>query len=556
MTQNKVPPIENSPIQYAIGFLWDYFEARGQWPSRKAFLLHLDSAGLSKDALQGAPELSLNAGSGDEVRPSFTTLVSLPAVRELLIPVPAVFRHAARVFAEQALVVPENFLPSVHFHDVQGYWGDASRARKALQILRGLGGFFIGGHASGTDLDDFSFSVTIDALRYDHVETLDEVLELPRYPEVRNAGPNPTGSHLELMRRIYLASKAEQRWPRALAFAIESREIGFIPQLVNELRYEFIKAEYSPSQHHSLVLTERALPLIDPSGEDQHLFVKAIRSIVGLWRARDGNGDILLAEVAASVGVSPATLGPIVAFLDSAKWCHAAHRTEWTHSGLVIVPGEPELILRNKDVTSFAGYLERWDEERVRTSPEIWTGSAGALLGKEGAVTMPNSEPRASSPEPEPADTASAPTASPRAVSDSRFRYDVAISFAGPQRPQAEELAHSIREAGYEVFYDRFYAPALWGKNLATLFDDVFRKQARFCVPFVSRDYATRVWTTREFQSALARAVDERGGEYLLPVLVEAVEIPGLLPTIGHVSLVDHTIADVAELLKEKLKSK
>jgi hypothetical protein len=461
------------------------------------------------------------------------------------------------VFIEQALVVPENFLPSVHFRDVQGYWQDPVQARKALQILRGPGGFFMGGHGSGTDPDDFSFSVTIDSLRYEHVETLGEILELPRYPQARSAGPNPTASHLELMRRIYGASKAEQRWPRALAFAVESRDIGFVPQLVNELRYQFIKGEYSASQYHFLVLTERALPLVDPSGEDQRLFVKAVRGIVELWRDREGNGEIPLAELAASVGISPATLGPVVAFLDSARWCHAAHRTESTHSHVVIVPGEAELVFRNKDITSFAGYLERWDDERVRTPPEIWTGSVASLLREEREVTMRDSvKPGASSPEPQPNEAADVPSASPRAVSNPRFRYDIAISFAGPQRPQAEELAKSIQAAGYQVFYDRFYASDLWGKNLATHFDDVFRKQARFCVPFVSTDYATRVWTTREFQSALARAVDERGGEYLLPVLVETVEIPGLLPTIGHVSLVDHTIEQVAQLLIEKLKSK
>lgn len=556
MTQN-MRRFDGLPTEYAVEFLWNYFEAREKWPSRKAFLLELDNAGLSKDALAGVPELSLNAGGGDEVRPSFSALLALPAVRELLKPVPTVFRHAARVFVEQALVVRENFLPSVHFRDVQGYWNDSVQARKALQILRGPGGFFIGGNGSGTDPDDFSFSVAIDSLRYEHVETLGDILGLPRYPEARSVGADPTTTHLEVMRRIYGRSKAEQRWPSALAFAIESRDVGFVPQIVNELRYQFIRAEFSASQHHLLMLTERALPLVDPSGEDQALFVTAVRGIVELWRAREGNGDIPLAELAGSVHVPPERLGPIVAFLDSARWCHAAHRTEWTHSGLVIVPGEAELVLRNKDVASLAEYLERWEDETFRTGPQIWTGSVSELLREQREVSLRDSSADGtSSREPRRADADDALSASPCAVTDPRFRYDVAISFAGPQRPQAEELAKSIQAAGFQVFYDRFHESDLWGKNLATHFDNVFRRQARFCVPFVSTDYATRVWTTREFQSALVRAVDERGGEYLLPVLVEAVELPGLLPTIGYISLVDHSIDQVAQLLKEKLGPK
>jgi hypothetical protein len=249
-------------------------------------------------------------------------------------------------------------------------------------------------------------------------------------------------------------------------------------------------------------------------------------------------------------------LGPVVAFLDSARWCHAAHRTEWTHSGLVIVPGEPELVLRNKDVTSFAAYLERWDDERVRTQPEIWTGSVSTLLNHRQTMGPRDLVAPQDPFEPQSDGVAGSVTASPRAASDPTFRYDVAISFAGPQRSQAEELAAATRRAGYEVFYDRFYAHELWGKDLATYFDDVFRKQSRFCVLFISNEYANRMWTIHERRSAVARALSERGGEYLLPVQVEAVEIPGLLPTIGYLSLEDYTIPQVAELLEQKLKSK
>ena len=34
--------------------------------------------------------------------------------------------------------------------------------------------------------------------------------------------------------------------------------------------------------------------------------------------------------------------------------------------------------------------------------------------------------------------------------------YDLAVSYAGEDRPIAEEIATRLRAAGYEVFYDRF----------------------------------------------------------------------------------------------------
>ena len=47
--------------------------------------------------------------------------------------------------------------------------------------------------------------------------------------------------------------------------------------------------------------------------------------------------------------------------------------------------------------------------------------------------------------------------------------FDVAISFAGTERAEAEKLAGIVREAGYDVFYDNFYAEQLWGKKFTRL---------------------------------------------------------------------------------------
>ena len=68
------------------------------------------------------------------------------------------------------------------------------------------------------------------------------------------------------------------------------------------------------------------------------------------------------------------------------------------------------------------------------------------------------------------------------------FIYDVALTFAGPERPFAEELAKAVRDAGYEVFYDDLYPAQLWGKNLVEFFDRIYRKDSRYCVMFISRE--------------------------------------------------------------------
>lgn len=131
--------------------------------------------------------------------------------------------------------------------------------------------------------------------------------------------------------------------------------------------------------------------------------------------------------------------------------------------------------------------------------------------------------------------------------------FDVAISFAGTEREHAEKLASILKDAGFSVFYDEFYPEYLWGKNLVDTFDEIFRKRARYCVIFVSKDYKEGAWTNHERQSAQARALKEKGKEYILPIKVDGTELDGMPSTIGYVAI-KKGIEKISELLIKKLK--
>ena len=132
----------------------------------------------------------------------------------------------------------------------------------------------------------------------------------------------------------------------------------------------------------------------------------------------------------------------------------------------------------------------------------------------------------------------------------------MAISFAGSERPVAEQLAKVVQDAGFEVFYDAFYpGRGLRGKDLVVFFDEIYRKAARFCVILVSQEYADREWTNHERRSAQAPGLKERGGEYFLPIKVHNVELPGMPPTVGYVSLSDLGIEKIGELLVKTLQN-
>ena len=131
-------------------------------------------------------------------------------------------------------------------------------------------------------------------------------------------------------------------------------------------------------------------------------------------------------------------------------------------------------------------------------------------------------------------------------------KYDVTLSFAGEDRHYAEELANLLKSGGHSVFYDQFEPAQLWGKNLYDHLSLVYKDQARYCVMFLSKHYAQKLWTKHERQSAQARAFEE-SKEYILPIRLDDTEIPGILGTLGYLDLRSMSIEEIYQPLVEKL---
>ena len=132
------------------------------------------------------------------------------------------------------------------------------------------------------------------------------------------------------------------------------------------------------------------------------------------------------------------------------------------------------------------------------------------------------------------------------------FEYDVAISFAGEQRTQAEAIADCLKNAGVKVFYDGSEQTNLWGKNLYEHLSDVYQKKARYCLMLASAAYAAKVWPTLERRNAQARALSQKV-EYILPVRFDETEIPGLPSTVGYLRFSEHGVEGICTLLRQKL---
>ena len=138
-------------------------------------------------------------------------------------------------------------------------------------------------------------------------------------------------------------------------------------------------------------------------------------------------------------------------------------------------------------------------------------------------------------------------------VTDAKlFEYEIGLSFAGKQRDYVERVANELRTRGIRAFFDEYEQADLWGKDLNIHLTDVYQNKCRFCVIFASKDYADKVWPTRELQAAQARAIKQKE-EYILPTRFDDTPIPGLLDTVHYIDLAQVSPTYLCDLIVEKL---
>ena len=133
------------------------------------------------------------------------------------------------------------------------------------------------------------------------------------------------------------------------------------------------------------------------------------------------------------------------------------------------------------------------------------------------------------------------------------YEYDVGLSFAGEDRKRAEKLAEILKSYGISVFYDEYEQADLWGKDLYQHLAQIYQERCRYCILFLSKNYARKVWTQHELKQALARAIMDKG-DYILPLRIDDTPIPGIRGTIKYIDLRKESIESVADLVVEKVK--
>ena len=129
---------------------------------------------------------------------------------------------------------------------------------------------------------------------------------------------------------------------------------------------------------------------------------------------------------------------------------------------------------------------------------------------------------------------------------------EVTLSFAGEQRRYVGDVARHLQSRGISVFYDDFEKVRLWGKNLPEELLRIYERGVSKVVMFISKEYVTKAWPTHERRASLSRAVHE-SSEYVPPVRFDESEVPGLPGGVSYLSALDHSPAEIALIISEKL---
>ena len=136
------------------------------------------------------------------------------------------------------------------------------------------------------------------------------------------------------------------------------------------------------------------------------------------------------------------------------------------------------------------------------------------------------------------------------------FEYDVALSFARPDKDIVEKFADLLKSKDIKVFHDTYEAGDLWGRDLIDHLVNIYSRKARYCVMFVSQYYPLTKWTKVERTAAQERALRD-ADEYILPLKLDDTHVPGITETTGYRDLHQHRLEDIVDLLEQNLiKSK
>lgn len=137
-------------------------------------------------------------------------------------------------------------------------------------------------------------------------------------------------------------------------------------------------------------------------------------------------------------------------------------------------------------------------------------------------------------------------------IKDNKFQYDVIFSLAGEQKNYVDKVSKYLTDNQIKVWFYGDREVELWGKNQIDAFSELFTKNARYCVIFISKEYTQKIWPNLERQFIQSRWLKDP--EYLLPARFDDSLVIGIPDAIGYINISGLTPEEFGKLLVRKIK--
>ncbi len=133
------------------------------------------------------------------------------------------------------------------------------------------------------------------------------------------------------------------------------------------------------------------------------------------------------------------------------------------------------------------------------------------------------------------------------------FKFDFAISYASEDGGLAHDLYRLLTEKGVKVFLSEEEKVYLWGKRLKDELRNTFGTASRFAVILLSKYYVNKFYPRYEFDVA-KRAETNRDYEFILPICIDDLSLPGLEEDVYYIDFRKEGILNTVEMMMKKLR--
>lgn len=361
--------------------VWAHFKQHNEWPLKMPIMLALRAKGASyDDVLQSSRGLlRIRSGSDERVYATLQALASVDEVQRLLAPLPALMRLAAQRYIQHHAWAGEQEDPALRItlSDIASLWPSSQNSLLVLRLLKECAASPLQyGGSTGPDAADVYLRPSLDSLRHENVETLDDVLRAAEGPERVTVGRYPASNHLRVLQLIWAEAEKNGAWPTSLPFAIENRNIGDVRQLVTDLSPRFLKGGFRFGRHDELSLTPQAVEFVDADGQGKATLVAIARAAAEAWIASSAASRVTLSDIATRSGFDIERVRRWSLFLEWERWGNLSVESGREHAFSI----RDEACLKNEQLETWSDYMSIWhpEEQRRRASGDASVQPVGS----------------------------------------------------------------------------------------------------------------------------------------------------------------------------------